>query len=104
MRPSLEAEFSPLVDCNILGPSLPDNADVARFWDSVALTDDEDLAVAALGQITNAKVERVAVIGQGSRGPGPNQGRRVMVKIAGEIPQSPSRVLGMGPHDFSHWH
>ena len=100
MRPSPEAEFSPLVDCNFLGPSLPDNADVARFWDSVALTDDEDLAVAALGQITNAKVDRVAVIGQGSRGPGPNQGRRVMVKIAGGNSPVPLKSLGDGATRF----
>ncbi len=95
-----ELDFPPAVDCNTLGPSLPDNSEVSRFWDSVALTDDEDLAVSALNQITDERVERVAVIGQGSSGPRSNHGRRVMVKIAGEIAPVPLKSLGDGATRF----
>ena len=100
MRRRPEAEFPPSVDCNLLGPGLPDNVELAGFWDNVALTDDEDLAVAALGQITNEKVERVAVIGQGSRNPSPNHGRRVMVKVAGGNAPIPLKSLGDGATRF----
>ena len=81
-----EADFAPAIDCNRLGPGLLDNAEVARFWDRAALTDDEDRAVAALQLITNEKVERVAVIGSNRRIALPSSRRdssRVMVKIAG---------------------
>ena len=100
MRRRPETDFPPAIDCNALGPSLPDNEEVARFWDSVALTDDEDLAVAALGHVTHELVERVAVIGQGRRGPSPNQGRRVMVKVAGENFPIPLKSLGDGATRF----
>ncbi len=99
-RPETDFPFPPAVDCNALGPSLPDNEEVARFWDSVALTDDEDLAVAALGHVTHELVERVAVIGQGRRGPNLNHGRRVMVKIAGESSPVPLKSLGDGATRF----
>ena len=100
MRRRPETEFPPPVDCNLLGPGLPDNAELAGFWDNVALTDDEDLAVEALGQITNERVERVAVLGQGSRGPSLNPGGRVMVKIAGESAPVPLKSLGDGATRF----
>ena len=100
VRRRQEADFPTAVDCNFLGPSLPDNAEVARFWDSVALTYDEDLAVAALSLITNKKVERVAVIGQGNRGTRPSQGRRVMLRIAGESAPVPLKSLGDGATRF----
>ena len=96
MRRRPEFELPPAADCNLLGPGLPDNSEVARFWDSVALTDDEDLAVEALSQITNETVERVAVVGQGSRLLRPNQGRRVMVKVAKERTPIPLKSLGDG--------
>ena len=73
---------------------------MARFWDSVALTDDEDLAVAALSLITNESIERVAVVGQGNRGTRLNQGRRVMLRIAGERTPVPLKSLGDGATRF----
>ena len=96
-RRRLEADYPPAVDCNRLGPGLPDNEEVARFWDSVALTADEDLAVEALRLIANELVERVAVIGQGNLGP---RSRRVMVKIAGESLPIPLKSLGDGAARF----
>ena len=100
MRRRPEADSPPAIDCNVLGPSLPDNAKVARFWDSVALTIDEDIAVAALSLVTNEKVDRVAVVGQGGRDPRLSHGRRVMVKIAGENAPIPLKSLGDGATRF----
>ncbi len=100
MRRRPEADFLPAVDCNLLGPGLLDNAEVARFWDSVALTVDEDSAVAALSLIANEKVERVAVIGQATRGSRLYNGRRVMVKIAEERDPIPLKSLGDGATRF----
>ena len=95
-----EVDFPTAVDCNYLGPDLSDNAKVARFWHSVALTDDEDFAVAALRLITNERIERVAVVGQGNRGTRLNQGRRVMLRIAGERTPVPLKSLGDGATRF----
>ena len=100
VRSRRETDFPSAIDCNVLGPGLPGNAKVARLWDSIALTDDENLAISALSQITDERVERVAVIGQGSGGPSPNHGRRVMVKIAGENAPTPLKSLGDGATRF----
>ena len=100
VRTRRESSFPPVIDCTLLGPGLPENSEVSRFWDSIALTDDEDLAVETLGQITNERVERVAVIGQGSSGPKSNHGRRVMAKVAGENAPIPLKSLGDGATRF----
>ena len=48
----------------VLGPSVLSNcATIARFWDEVALTDDENRAVEALRLVFGDTIERVAVIG-----------------------------------------
>ena len=95
-----EADLAPAIDCNPLGPGLLDNAEIARFWDRVALTDDEGLAVAALNLITNEEVERVAVIGESNRRIPLSYSRRVMVKIAGEDYPIPLKSLGDGAARF----
>ncbi len=100
VRDRREANFPPAVESNLLGPSLTGNAEMGGLWDSVALTDDEDLAVAALRLITNERVERVAVVGQDNRGTRLNQGRRVMLRIAGESVPVPLKSLGDGATRF----
>ena len=78
--------------CESLGPGLPSNYDVARLWDEVALTDDEDLALTALRLVFGNRVERTAVIGE-HRGGG---GRRVMVKLSDYSNPVPLKSLGDG--------
>ena len=71
----------PLIECESLGPGLPDNSKLARFWDSVALTEQEDLSLEAL-RLTGDGIERVAVVGDEEpthRGSG--IARRVVVKL-----------------------
>ena len=88
-----ESERPSDVRCLTLGPSLPTNAEIARFWDSVALTEDEDRAVQALRLIYNDEVNRVAVVDDDRR---PRYGRRAVAKINGQDRPVPLKSLGDG--------
>ena len=78
-----------------MGPGLLSNNEVARFWDAVALTDDENQAVQALRLILGSEVDRVAVIGDdGPRYRG--YGRRVVVKLRDQARPVPLKSLGDG--------
>ena len=92
---SEESDFPPEIRCESLGPSLLSNSDMARFWDKVALTDDEIRAVEALNLIFGRRVERVAMVGD----EGPRRrpyGRRVVAKIEGQVRPVPLKSLGDG--------
>ena len=82
--------------CESLGPSVPDNLDMARFWDKVALTDDESRAMRALNLIFGGRVERVALVGDDRRVSRTPYGRRAVVKISGEERPVPLKSLGDG--------
>ncbi len=81
--------------CETLGPGLPRNSDLARYWDEVVLTDDESLAMEALNLVLDAAVEGIAVIGDPPRRDSV-RGRRVVVKIAGQAMPVPLQSLGDG--------
>ena len=49
------------VSCS--GRIIPNSDQLARFWDKVALTEEESRAVDALNLIYSDKVERIAMIG-----------------------------------------
>ena len=83
----------PVVECESLGPGLPSNNRLARFWDNVALTDEEDLSIRAL-QLIGDGVERVAVVGDERHYPG--DGRRVVVKLKDHSRPVPLKSLGDG--------
>lgn len=89
------SEMPPAIVCESLGPGLLSNNSIARFWDNVALTEDEKHAVSALGIIFGTEVDRVAVIGDDRhrRGMG---GRRVMVKLKSDAQPVPLKSLGDG--------
>ena len=91
MVPELHTETM----CETLGPGLPGNADLSRFWDEVVLTDDESLAVKALNLVLDATVEGIAVIGDPARRDAA-RGRRVVVKVAGQALPVPLQSLGDG--------
>ena len=79
--------------CESLGPGLLSNADMARFWDKVALTDDEARAAQALQLTYDDTVQRVAMIGEDRRS---SYGRRAVVKIKGQPQPVPLHSLGDG--------
>ena len=90
-----EAELPSEIRCISLGPSLMTNTVMSRFWDRVALTEDEARAVQALNLIFNDRVDRVAVIGdeRGNRSP---YGRRAVIKIKGQNRPVSLKSLGDG--------
>ena len=90
-----ECETPPALVCESLGPGLPGGYDMARFWDKVALTDEESRAVESLRLIFGGGIERVAFVGENSRSPLP-VGRRAMVKMKGESRPVPLMSLGDG--------
>ena len=56
----------PSVACEVLGPGLLDNNTMARYWDEIVLTDDENLAMEALALIFEERIERIAIVGRSS--------------------------------------
>ena len=100
-----DAELPHAIDCESLGPGVLTNQKLARLWDGVALTDDEERAVRALGLIFGDDVERVAVVGDDvervsafgdyKRFPR-RRGRRLVVRLKGQNSPVPLRSLGDG--------
>ncbi len=90
-----EEELPRAIECESLGPGLMGNNSVARFWDNVALTEDENNAVRALRLIFADDIDRVAVVGdeRSMHGLG---GRRAMVKLRSFGQPVPLKSLGDG--------
>lgn len=86
-------EHSTGIRCESLGPNVLNNTAIARFWDKVALTDDENRAVEALKPIFGDTIERAAVIGDEGKS---RYGRRAVVRIVGQERPVPLRSLGDG--------
>ena len=98
-RPLLRQQSAPEqnreIGCELLGPGLPDARSLARFWDGAVIRDEQSIAVDALNLMLNAPAEWVAVVGDTVYRE-PDQGRRVIVKMAGEKTPVPLQSLGDG--------
>ena len=90
-----QGELPPEAQCESLGPGLPSSSQLARFWDKVALTDEESRAVEALNLIYSNRVERTAMIGD-DIGASSSMGRRPVVKLRDENSPVPLQSLGDG--------
>ncbi len=84
----------PVIECESLGPGLLSNSTLARFWDNVALTEEEDLSIRALKLIGDS-IDRVAVVGDDERRYR-GDGRRVVVKLRDHPRPVPLKSLGDG--------
>ena len=95
-RIRMDESMSPLaLTCEQMGPGLISNDELSRFWDNVALTDDESRATKALSLIYGEDVARVAVVG--SEGSFSRQsGRRAIVRLKNNARPVPLRSLGDG--------
>ena len=87
-----ESELPAAIKCETLGPGLLDNDKIARFWDEIALTDDEDRVLEALRLIFGDKVDRIAITAEEYK----QHGRRVIVKLKGHSQPVPLKSLGDG--------
>ena len=83
------------IECESLGPGLPNNTDVVRYWDRIALTDRESQPLRSLKLILGRPVDRVAVVGDDSLRSG-RTGRRVILRLPGEPRPVPLKSLGDG--------
>ena len=90
-----QEEWPSAIECESLGPGLPSNAAMVRFWDRIALTDSESLPVQALQLILGNAVNRVAVIGDDGPRVG-KTGRRIIVRLPNEQAPVPLKNLGDG--------
>ena len=95
MQPNLFDEGKwQVINCESLGPGLPSNNMLARFWDSVTLTEEEDLALRAL-RLTGDEIERIAVVADDDAG-SRVVGRRVVAKLREHARPVPLKSLGDG--------
>lgn len=78
-----------------LGPHIPNNEDLARYWDEITLTDAEKVAFEALALASGVRIRGAAVVAD--RGNFPRAyGGRLVVGISGSDERVPLRRLGEG--------
>ena len=82
------------IDCVSLGPGLLSDYQMARFWDTISLTDEENRAVEALKLVLGDDVERVAIIADDDRVR--RHGRSAIVRMLGKTRPVPLKSLGDG--------
>ena len=59
-------DLPPPIEHEVVGPGVLTRPDVARLWDQVALTDDEEFITRSIGLIYGIDVSRVAMVGRRS--------------------------------------
>ncbi len=82
------------LNCESLGPGITDNSTLARSWDKVALTEEEDLSLQAL-RLASSDIERIAVVG-GEGADFREHSRRIVAKVRGHPDPVPLKSLGDG--------
>ena len=88
------AKWSSPIGCQSLGPDLLSDKEIVRFWNAIALTDDEDRAVQALRLIFGNDLERVAV--RREEISDKEYVQRVVVKLRVQARPVPLQSLGDG--------
>ena len=94
VRSLLNEPLPPQLTCNSLGPGILTNADLARFWDTVAPTPDDERATRALRLVLGEGVERVLVVGNGTIGG--RRERQAVVKQRDSNRSVPLKSFGDG--------
>ena len=95
------AEWPSPIGCQPLGPGLLSDKEIVRFWNAIALTDDEDRAMQALRLILGNDLERVAVIRDDVSDVSDEKSdvgyvQRVVAKLQGQARPVPLQSLGDG--------
>lgn len=81
------------IACIPLGPGLLESSTIAKYWESVALTDEENRATEALNIAIAEKVERLASVHDRESG---SRGSRVIARLNEDNPRVPLKSLGDG--------
>ena len=80
---------------SIVGPGVRSNAEIARDWDSVALTGNERNVREALQIVLGSRIQGIAVIGDEFE-TRQRFGRRVMLRLKGQEGRIPLKSMGDG--------
>ncbi len=91
----VKAKWSPPIGCQFLGPGLLSDDEIVRFWNAIALTEDEDRAVQALRLIFGNDLERVAVR-RDEISDTEHDVQRVVARLRGQARPVPLQSLGDG--------
>ena len=89
------ADWQPPIGCQPLGPGVLSNEEIVRFWNAIALTDDEDRAIQALRLVFGSDLERVAVMRE-DEPIDKKHVERVLAKLRGQARPVPFQSLGDG--------
>ena len=89
------AKWQPPIGCQTLGPGVLSNEEIVRFWNAIALTDDEDRAIQALRLVFGSDLERVAVM-RNDEPIDKKHVERVLAKLRGQARPVPLQSLGDG--------
>ena len=90
-----EAKWSSPIGCQSLGPGLLSDKEIVRYWNAIALTEDEDRAVQALRLIFGNDLERVAVR-RDEISSDKEHVQRVVARLRGQARPVPLQSLGDG--------
>ena len=89
--------------CHTLGPGIQSSLELASFWDTVALTDDEQLVIDALNLVADGMVDKVRFVGNPGlrpsstyRGRSPSGGRHAIARLRDHDDRVPLKSLGDG--------
>lgn len=92
-HPLMRGDPSPELNCESLGPWPLTSEALGQYWDRVALTNDEDLAVRALRLVLAGDVDGISMVGDER---GRREWRRAIVKLASHERPVPLKSLGEG--------
>ena len=90
----VRAKWSSPIGCQSLGPGLLSDKEIVRYWNAIALTEDEDRAVQALRLIFGNDLERVAV--RRDEISDTEHVQRVVARLRGQARPVPLQSLGDG--------
>ena len=91
-----EADWPAAVNCESLGPGLPDNTRLAVLWNRIHLTDAEEFLVGTMSRHLDEKVQQMGVVNDMGRAPGSLSKRGVLVKLQGHPRPVPLKSFGDG--------
>ena len=93
-HPLVDAVLSPVIICERIGPDRPNNAEMTRLFDRIALTESQESVVEALRLIFGEQVDALTMVANGAGSY--SSARRPIVKLEGHEQPVPLRSLGDG--------